>query len=118
LSDGCYAYAECACFFIRDVLWHLALYITLHYGIFSEAAIFFFHGVYTVCESSDTVTRLEIFGDVGAHLNDGTHVVTADGTAFALPGEGVKVDVPPVRWGFQFVNHDTLPLPRSQLTSQ
>ena len=48
-------------------------------------------------EACNAIADLEVFGDFGADLHDGAHVVAADGAAFTLLGESANVDVLPAK---------------------
>lgn len=96
MSDGRDTDAERAGVFIRYVVWYLTLHVTFDHGILCEAAILFLYGIHTVREPSDTITKLEVLGDLVSNLYDSAHVITADGAAFSLSGKGGIVDVLPV----------------------
>jgi hypothetical protein len=103
LSDCCDSYAERAGIFVGDVVGEFALHVAFCYGVFGEAAVFFLDGVHAVRETGNAVARGEVFGDFGADLHDGAHIVAADGAAFALLGEGGDVDMLPVGRSLSFV---------------
>lgn len=96
LSDSRDTDAKRAGFLIRNIVRHLALHVAFDHGVFREAAIFFFHGIYAVRESSNTISRLEFLGDSRSHLYDSAHVIAAGGAAFGLCGKGGIADVLPV----------------------
>jgi hypothetical protein len=60
------------------------LHVAFCYGVLGEAAVFFLNGVHAMRETGDSVAGLEVFGHFRADLDDGAHVVAADGAAFAL----------------------------------
>lgn len=75
---------------------YLHLYITFHHTVFCEAAIFPVDRVDAMRKSCDTITRLEIFGDLGTDLYDSAHIVTSNCTSFALLRQCRGMDVLPV----------------------
>jgi hypothetical protein len=100
LANSGDADAESRSLFIREVVRDLALDVSFSNGVLCEAAVFFLDGVDTVRETGDAVAFIEGLGYFGAHADDGSHVVTANGATFALLGESGDVDVFPIEMVF------------------